>query len=38
MNTVLDEITSDAIDAKHLRRRVDDWETRLSGLYATIGD
>ena len=38
MNTVLDEVTSDAIDAEHVRRRVDDWEARLNGLYATIGD
>ena len=37
MNTVLDEVTSDAIDAKHVERRVEDWEARLKGLYATIG-
>ena len=37
MNTVLDEVTSDAIDTKHVERRVEDWETRLNGLYATIG-
>ena len=38
MNTVLDEVTSDAIDAKHVERRVDDWEERLGGLFAAIGD
>ena len=38
MSTVLDEVTSEAIDATHIRRRVDDWEERLNGLYATIGD
>ena len=36
MNTVLDEVTSDTIDATHVRRRVDDWETRLNGLFAAI--
>ena len=36
MNTVLDEVTSDAIDAKHVERRVEDWEARLNGLYTTI--
>ena len=25
MTTVLDEVTSDAIDAKHVERRVEDW-------------
>ena len=38
MSTVLDEVTSDAIDVKHIERRVDDWEERLNGLYAMIGD
>ena len=38
MNTVLDEVTSDAIDAMHIRRRVDDWEARLDGLFAAIGE
>ena len=37
MNTVLDEVTSEVIDAAHIRRRVDDWEERLNGLYAMIG-
>ena len=38
MKTVLEEVTSDAIDAEHVRRRVDDWEARLNGLYTTIGE
>ena len=38
MKTVLEEVTSDAIDAQHVRRRVDDWEQRVNGLYAKIGD
>ena len=38
MSTVLDEVTSEAIDAQHVRRRVDDWERRVNGLYAMIGD
>ena len=37
MSTVLDEVTGDAIDAQHVRRRVDDWEERLNRLFATIG-
>ena len=38
MKTVLEEITSDAIDAEHVERRVDDWGKRLKGLYAAIGE
>ena len=38
MNTVLDEVTSDAIDTKHVERRVEDWETRLTGRFRTIGE
>ena len=38
MGTVLDDVTSETIDAAHIRRRVDDWEERLNGLYAVIGD
>ena len=38
MNTVLDEVTSDFIDAKHVERRVKDWEARLTGLYRKIGE
>ncbi len=37
MNTVLDEVTSESIDARHVRRRVDNWEERLNGLYSMIG-
>ena len=38
MKTVLEEVTSDAVDAEHVRRRVEDWEARLNGLYAMIGE
>lgn len=38
MNTVLDEFTSDAIGARHIRRRVDDCEARSNGFFAAIGD
>ena len=38
MGTVLDDITSETVDAEHVRRRVDDRENRLNGLYAMIGD
>ncbi len=38
MNTVLDEVTSDAIDTRHVERRVDDWEARLNRLYGTISE
>ena len=38
MGTVLDDVTSDTVDATHIRRRVDDWEERVNGLYAMIGD
>ena len=38
MGTVLEDVTSETVDAAHIRRRVDDWEERLNGLYATISD
>ena len=38
MNTVLDEITSDNMDAQHVRRRVEDWEERLNGLFEAIDE
>lgn len=38
MGTVLDDVTSETIDAAHVRRRVDDWTERLNGLYTVIGD
>ena len=37
MGTVLEDVTSETIDAAHIRRRVDDWEARLDGLFAAIG-
>ncbi|MCY4451782.1 MAG: hypothetical protein OXC01_07510 [Immundisolibacterales bacterium] len=36
MGTVLEDVTSETIDAGHIRRRVDDWEERLGGLFAAI--
>ena len=38
MSTVLDEVTSETISAAHVRQRVEDWEGRLQGLYAAIGN
>ncbi len=38
MGTVLDEVTSEAVDAAHIRRRVEDWEERVSRLYAMLDD
>ena len=37
MGTVLEDVTSETIDAAHIRRRVDDWEERLNRLFAMIG-
>ena len=37
MSTVLDDVTNDKIDAQHIRRRVEDWDTRLHALYGMIG-
>ena len=37
MSTVLDDVTSETVGAEHVRRRVDDWEERVTGLYAMIG-
>ncbi len=36
--TVLDDVTSETIDARHIQRRVDDWEERVQNLYAKISD
>lgn len=36
MSTVLDEVTSETVDAVHIRRRVGDWEERLNGLYSMV--
>ena len=38
MGTVLDDVTSEAADAQHVPRRVDDWEERVNALYAMIED
>ena len=38
MSTVLDDVTSETVNAEHVRRRVDNWEERVKGLYAMIGD
>ena len=37
MGTVLEDVTSENIDATHIRRRVDDWEERLGELFAALG-
>ena len=37
MGTVLEDVTSDTVDASHIQQRVEDWEQRLNGLYAMIG-
>ena len=37
MGTVVEDVTSETIDAQHIRRRVNDWEKRLNGLFAAIG-
>ena len=37
MTTIRDDVTDEIVDARHLRRRVDDWEARVRGLYHTIG-
>ena len=37
MGTVLEDVTSETIDAMHIRRRVDDWEERLGELFAVLG-
>lgn len=36
MSTVLDEVTSESVDAAHIRRRADDWENRLKALFEEI--
>lgn len=36
MGTVLDEITSDTVEAKDIEKRVTDWERRVNSLYDTI--
>ena len=36
MTTVLDDVTSESIDAPYIQRRVDDWIHRLSSLYSEL--
>ncbi len=36
--TVLQDVTSETVDAKHIQKRVDDWEERLKNLYEKISD
>ena len=36
MGTVLEDVTSETIDALHVRRRVGNWETRLTALFDAI--
>ena len=38
MGTVLEDVTSETIDAAHIRRRVGDWEERLNKLFTVIGE
>jgi len=38
INTVLDEVTSETLDADHIRRHIDEWEDRVNGIYTAIGD
>ena len=35
MGNVLDDVTDDNIDVRHVLCRVDDWEARVKRLYAT---
>ena len=36
MTTVLDDVTSESIDAPYIQRRVDDWIHRVGSLYAEL--
>ena len=36
MSTVLDDVTSESIDADYVRRRIDDWNHRLNSLYGEL--
>ena len=38
MGTVLEDVTSDTIDATHIQRRVENWEDRVNELFAMIGE
>ena len=33
-----EDVTSETVDAAHIRRRVDDWSERVMGLFAAIGE
>ena len=37
MGTVLEDVTSDMVDATHIRRREEDWESVCNGSTPTIG-
>ena len=37
MGDVLDEVTDESVDAQHVLRRVDDWESRVKRLYSVVG-
>ena len=37
MGTVLEDVTSETVDAAHIARRVEDWARRVRSLYGTIG-
>ena len=36
MTTVLDDVTSQSIDAPYIQRRVDDWTHRVDALYSAV--
>ncbi len=38
IGTALDDVTNESVDAKHIQRRVDDWEERVNNLYEKISD
>ena len=37
MGTVLEDVTSETVDAAHIARRVEDWARRVRSVYAMIG-
>ncbi len=38
MGTVLEDITSETIDAEHIQRRVNDWKKRVNELFTSISN
>ncbi len=38
MKNVLDDVTDEKVDARHINRRVNDWEERVENLYTKIGE